>query len=591
MWGPPPTAYRAPSRTPSRPPPLPSHHAQSFSGLAHEAAAASNAAAEREWLREMLMSVPTEPRQTETNSVGSMSSVEPMEMRQRASPHGWRSISPVSLTPTANSQAREMVGDGPPATTNSFGDSPLDQKMATPKSVVTQPNPPPVKSARDAPPPRLLGRGMNCSVRRELRVESAAEAPRGLEGLSVHADKPVKKLASIPNDMNMQEPMLKAHWQEPMIKTRGLEVQEPTVSVGTQEMQLLKSRLDDAQLQLSQECCNTQKLERDMERVQALLSSIPEPRSRAVLDQEQRELAETKARIERVETLAEEEGWRLRDECVSASSAVESLRKRLADVEANHEAITKDNMMLQRHLEDHKAHLDSTSQRCLDIEENSKLEQAIPPPTASMDAAEYEERLAGHEQHLKEHGEQLVESEKVLQDLQDKLKSAEAERDNEKEHADRLLQRQQELVLNLQVSQRNNSSGAAPIHQYKDFKTVRGYRFTVKGEPHKIEVAHHKGRFQLALDGETVGTLSHSVFGNIWKRDEKRMDCKVTAPDGQKLDCVVRMEWKQRQWEYTCSVNHAKLPHCWQRLTCNGTGHYIKDACWEPPEVAPAATD
>jgi len=152
-----------------------------------------------------------------------------------------------------------------------------------------------------------------------------------------------------------------------------------------------------------------------------------------------------------------------------------------------------------------------------------------------------------------------MESEQVLKDLQDKLKSAEADRDRERQHSERLLQRQQELAQNMQASQQSGGAGATPIHQYKDFKTVRGYRFKVQGEAHKIEVAHHKGRFQLALDGETVGTLSHKVFGTIFKKDEKRMDCKVTAPDGQKLDCVVRMEWKQRQWEYSCSVNYVRF--------------------------------
>lgn len=254
-------------------------------------------------------------------------------------------------------------------------------------------------------------------------------------------------------------------------------------------------------------------------------------------------------------------------------------------MECDQKRFAEDNVTLQDRLEEHKAYLDQNSQRCVEIEENAKLQEAPPPPVATLDVAVYEERFTGHEEHLKTHSQQLMESEHVLKDLHEKLRNAEADRDRERRQSERLLQRQQDLVQSLQASQSGLGAGATPIHQYKDFKTVRGYRFKVQGVPHKIEVAHHKGRFQLALDGETVGTLAHKVFGTIFKRDEKRMDCKVKAPDGQQLDCVVRMEWKQRQWEYSCSVNYVKIPHCWARHSSKSTGHYVMEPCWEPPEV------
>lgn len=564
MMGLPPTSRVAPSM-PAIAPLQPVH---SLDELAREAVATRKA---NEWFA--LQSAPTEPWQSETNSFASMSSMEFMETRPRL---------PSSAYQT-------------PTTTSSLGDSPSRGHMAAAKCVVTQPNPPPVRPAWevDAAPPRLLGRGMNGAVPRQ----------GGVPNVSMQADKNAKTLAPCPNETHPYEPMPKAHMQEPAQKTHAQEpmlnshMEEPMHKTqlkeplmhhgGLHEMEDLRLRLDDAQSQLNQERSNTRKLEQDMERVQTLLSSMP------VAEAEQHELAATKSRLERVEALAEEESCRLREECNSATTAVETLQRRLSDVEADHKRFAEDNVLLQRRLEDHKAHLDHNSQRCLEIEEFAKVQEPPPPPAYSLDAAAYEERLSGHEQHLKTHSDQLMESEQVLKDLQDKLKSAEADRDGERQRSEGLLQRQQELVQNLQASQRSCGAGATPIHQYKDFKTVRGFRFKVQGEAHKIEVAHHKGRFQLALDGETVSTLSHKVFGTIFKKDEKRMDCKVTAPDGERLDCVVRMDWKQRQWDYTCSVNHTKVPHCWERLTSKGSGHYVMDACWEPPEVAgaPAHSD
>merc|ERR1712070_550530 len=195
----------------------------------------------------------------------------------------------------------------------------------------------------------------------------------------------------------------------------------------------------------------------------------------------------------------------------------------------------------------------------------------------AMDVAAYEERLEVHEQHLRNHADQLVESETSLADLRDQLRLAEAERDRERQEHERLLRKQLELV---QASQRNFSPGAGPIHQYKDFKTVRGFRFKVQGEPHKIEVAHHKGIFQLALDGQVVGTLVHKVFGAIFRKEQKRMTCTVVAPNGASFECRLKMEWaaRRRCWHYSLSVNSVGIPPCWERRSASGSGHYMMDA-------------
>merc|ERR1719502_516266 len=106
-----------------------------------------------------------------------------------------------------------------------------------------------------------------------------------------------------------------------------------------------------------------------------------------------------------MECLAQEEGLRLREECNSARAALETLQRRLSDVESDHKRFAEDNATLQNRLEDHKAYLDQNSQRCLEIEEFAKLQEAPPPPVATIDVVEYEERLAGHEEHLKAHSE------------------------------------------------------------------------------------------------------------------------------------------------------------------------------------------
>jgi len=122
---------------------------------------------------------------------------------------------------------------------------------------------------------------------------------------------------------------------------------------------------------------------------------------------------------------------------------------------------------------------------------------------------------------------------------------------------------------------------------------VRGFRFKVQGEPHKIELAHHKGCFQLALDGQILSAMTHKVFGSVFKKDRKRMSCEVVAPDGQRLTCLVKMEWtlRERCWNYTLAVNSVAIPACWERRAASGSGHYLMDACWEPPEVCASEVD
>lgn len=305
-------------------------------------------------------------------------------------------------------------------------------------------------------------------------------------------------------------------------------------------------------------------------------------------------LAAAKARLERTEAqqaAVGEENSKLRDEHNRAMTTVEALQQRLSVVEAEHKTFFEDNATLQRCIEEQKAELERSHQRCLENENNwretnARVQEVPQPETQSLDTALYEERLANQEEHVRTHSEQLVESEKSLKELRDQLAQAEADRDSERQQNERLLRKQLELA---QAAQRSNGIGVGAIHQYKDFKTVRGFRFKVQGEPHKIEIAHRKGRFQLALDGELQQVLTHKVFGTIFKREQKRMDCKLTAPDGQKIDCTVRMEWMNRQWDYSLTVNGSKIPHCWERRSKSGCGHYIMDATWQPPEAVGAA--
>jgi hypothetical protein len=255
----------------------------------------------------------------------------------------------------------------------------------------------------------------------------------------------------------------------------------------------------------------------------------------------------------------QEENYQMSEERTRAIATVEKLKHQVADVQSEQRRFAEDHLALQR-----------------------RLEELSKPPTQTLDCALYEDRLTGHEKRIGTHDEVLMESAKELYDLREELRCAEADRDGERKQREILLQDQLELV---KAAQRNAGPGAGPIHQYKDFRTVRGFRFKSQGERHKIEIAHHKGQFKLALDGEIVGTLIHKTFGTIFRKEQKRMDCKVVSPDGKNLDCVMRMEWKQRCWSYALTVNFVKIPHCWERLSASGSGHYLMDAGWEPPEV------
>jgi hypothetical protein len=323
------------------------------------------------------------------------------------------------------------------------------------------------------------------------------------------------------------------------------------------------------------------------------VSDVDEMRERlSAAESVNKELLAAQARLERAEAHVEEESCQLKQEQERTSMTVEALQKRLSEVEAEHQRFLDDNAQLQRRLDDHQAELGRNNQKCLENEAQLReahvqIQEAQMPPVNTIDPATYEERLAGHEQNLRNHSEQLIESERTLKGLHAKLLQAEADRDQEKRENEKLVQKQLELAQALQFK---TGPGTEPIHQYPDFKTVRGFRFKVHGQTHKIEVAHSNGEWQLALDGDIVKTLGHKVFGAIFKKDQHRMECKVSASDGQQIVCILRMEWtsRARHWEYNLTVNNCPIPHCWERRA-KDAGRYVMDPCWEPPEVLGAA--
>merc|ERR1719428_2564455 len=108
--------------------------------------------------------------------------------------------------------------------------------------------------------------------------------------------------------------------------------------------------------------------------------------------------------------------------------------------------------------------------------------------------------MAGHEEHLKNYGNKIGESEQNLKDLSERMSQAEEDRERARRLSETTLQRHWEELQRIP----RKDPGNEPIHQYKDFKTVRGYRFMLQGEVHKIEVAHSRGLWQMALDGQVV---------------------------------------------------------------------------------------
>jgi len=385
--------------------------------------------------------------------------------------------------------------------------------------------------------------------------------------------------------MNAGKPTTKlAAHRDGIVKPCGpeMQLQEPMLNqTGQQELQELKVKWKDAKMELDDERSGTRKLEKHLARVDILMTTKNEAIREEAPDVEQMrkrletaeaekfDLASVKARIARVEAEAKGENAKLKAERSSATATLDALHNRMADVESDQKRFAADSMLLQRRLEDNERR-----------EETPEPE----PLMNTINAMLYDEQLSGHEQHIRTHAEQLMEYRKTLDDLQEQIRCAEANRDQERRQYARLLQEQLELM---QASQRHSGPGAAPIHQYKDFNTVRGFRFKTRGELHKVEIAHNKGKFQLALDGEVVGMLKHRVFGAIFKKDKKRMECKVVVTTGERLDCVARMEWKPRQksWDYELMVHGISVASCWERLSASGSGYYLMDTDWEPPEV------
>jgi hypothetical protein len=357
-----------------------------------------------------------------------------------------------------------------------------------------------------------------------------------------------------------------------------------------ENVEKLRLQLDDAKAQLERERCSSKELEERLaENTEVLLAAkagvtdSEEVKQRLTAAEAQnKELLVVQLRLEQAEADAKEERE-------IAVATVKSLQQRLCDVEAEHRCFVADNQQLKRKLNDHQAEVLRSMDHWRDSNERPQEDLA---PATCIDPDIYEKRFIDHEQHLRDHGEQLVESEKALRSLQEMLAQAEVERDHQKRENETLLQQLVARTEATQASQLKSAPGSDPIHQYKDFKTVRGYRFKVNGVPHKIEIAHSKGKWQMALDGQVKCTLTHKVFGTIFRKDEKRMDCKVSAPDGQLLDCIMSMEWtaRSRRWDYALLVNNVRIPYCWLRPVGADTGRSVMEPCWEPPEVMEAAS-
>lgn len=443
--------------------------------------------------------------------------------------------------------------------------------------------------ANAAPAPRLLGRGVDGSIAREsstgkmkdvvyIRDFKIDQEPTVQTGRANERLESTPDVAYIRDFKTVQASMLP---EGKKANGRLESAQEPALPV--ENVEHIRVELQDAKAQLEKERCSSKELEKRLaESTEVLLAAkagvTDSENMRQRLDAaeaQNKELLALQLRLEKAEADAKEER-------ASAITTIKTLQRRLRDVEAEHRSFVTDNLQLKRRLDDHQAEV----LRSMDHwrESNERLQEVQAP----ADADAQERRFVDHEDYLRSHGEKLVESEKALKALQDTVAQAEIERDLRKQENYDLLQR---LIAQTEAAQSQiPAPGNEPIHQYKDFKTVRGYRFKVQGVTHKIEVAHSKGKWQMALDGEVVRSLTHKVFGAIFTNDEKRMDCKVLARDGQLLDCILSMEWtsRSRRWNYELVVNNVRIPHCWERLSKTDAGHSIVDPCCEPPEVMAA---
>jgi hypothetical protein len=96
-----------------------------------------------------------------------------------------------------------------------------------------------------------------------------------------------------------------------------------------------------------------------------------------------------------------------------------------------------------------------------------------------------------------------------------------------------------------------------------DLNEVRRFRFTARGEPHTVAIAHRDWVWQIVHNGSVLDRRSHTIW-------ENHASCtfSVDATTGEKLDVEVIMSWDGLKmiWMYSLSANHLSVPACWTKV-------------------------
>jgi len=100
--------------------------------------------------------------------------------------------------------------------------------------------------------------------------------------------------------------------------------------------------------------------------------------------------------------------------------------------------------------------------------------------------------------------------------------------------------------------------------QKEGFRTVRAYRFTLKGELHQVAVAHAKCIWTVAVDDVIVLRESHDKY-NYCYSESSDMVFRVAKLDGRLVEARVRAKRPlfPHRWKYELWVNGYQVPECW----------------------------
>mmetsp|Transcript_54138 Transcript_54138/g.128908 ORF Transcript_54138/g.128908 Transcript_54138/m.128908 type:complete len:364 (+) Transcript_54138:67-1158(+) len=125
---------------------------------------------------------------------------------------------------------------------------------------------------------------------------------------------------------------------------------------------------------------------------------------------------------------------------------------------------------------------------------------------------------------------------------------------------------------------------------YKATKTVRAFRFLVKGELQEVSIvhrgikaapglAHHGGVWEVKVNREKVASHTHDI-DTIYAREQHVMDFSVKVAGEEPLGGLAQMVWlfAKARWSYWLYINGVQVPACYRAAK----GRIVER---RPPEV------